>query len=222
MDPDLLVEDKIEDGVMLVRQLVRDQLGVSVSFWVKITEDGMWHLYIATPAMNAARSHEAYRIAYAALDKIPECSLRPTDIQLISDTDPMARDATALRDRYPSRELKRYHGKRLGKRETVELCIYPRLFPLEVRSLSDGRWQVLISEFDDQWVDCDSEDDARAIAAARVLEYEASARLKSGPEFVAELERTADVMERYRMGFGSRRLKRFAQIIQQEAAAQPA
>lgn len=222
MDPDLLVEDKIEDGVMLVRQLVRDQLGVSVSFWVKITEDGLWYLYIASPAINPARSHEAYRIAYAALDKIPECSLRPMDIQLISDTDPMARDAIALRDRYPSRELKRYRGKRLGKRETVEISIYPRRLPWKVRQLPDGNWQVLLSEFDDTWLDCESKEDAKTIAAAPVLQDEALDRIHSSEQFTAELEKTADIMQKYRLGFGSRFLRGLAHDIRQEVAARSA
>ena len=49
MDTELLVENKIEDGAALIRQLIRDQFEVRVAFWVKRTEEGLWYLYIATP-----------------------------------------------------------------------------------------------------------------------------------------------------------------------------
>ena len=215
MDSDLLLENKIEDGAALIRQLIRDQFEVSVAFWVKRTEEGLWYLYVATTSVKAEKLNEAYRIVYEALTKIPDCSVSPSEIKVITGTDPIADDAVALRDRNPSREEKRYRGKRLGNLATEELCIYPRRLPLEVRELPDGPWQVLISEIDDVWLTCDSEDDARTIAKARVLEEESLGRLNSGEQFAAELEKTADAMERYRMGFGSRFLRRRAEEVRQ-------
>ena len=215
MDTELLVENKIEDGDALIRQLIRDQFEVRVAFWVKRTEEGLWYLYIASSSVSAEKLNEAYRNVYAALSKIPECSVSPSEIKIITATDPIAREAVALRDRNPSREPKRYHGMRLGNLTTEELCIYPRRLPLKVRELPNGPWQVLINEIDDVWLTCDSEDDARTIAKARVLEEEALERLNSGEQFAAELEKTADAMEKYRMGFGSRSLRRRAQEVRQ-------
>lgn len=215
MDSDLLVENTIADGAALIRQLIRDQFEVTVAFWVKRTEEGLWNLYIATSSVSAEKLNERHRIVYEALTKIPDCSVLPSNINIITDTDPIARDAVALRDRNPSREVKRYRGKCLGNLATEELCIYPRRLPLEVRELSNGPWQVLISEFDDVWLTCDSEEDARTIAKARVLEEVAVGRLNSGEQFAAELEKTADAMEKYRMGFGSRSLKRRAQEVRE-------
>src|SRR5207253_4596145 len=139
----------------------------------------------------------------------------PMDISLINDTNPIALDAIAVRDRRSSRTLVRFGGNRLGNLAIVEAFIYPRRFPLQVRELPDGNWQVLISEFDDVWVTCDSEDDARTIAAARVLQDEALGRRNSDPSFPAELEKTAEVMAKYRMDFGSRFLRRRAQELRQ-------
>lgn len=215
MDTDVLVENKIEDGESLIRQLIREQFGVEVAFWVKTSEEGLWQLWIASPAVDPRNLGEALGNVYAALTKIPECSIRPSEINLISDTDPIAGQAVALRDRHPSRELKRYNAKRLGKLATEELCIYPRPFPWKVREFPDGTWQVLISEPDDVWLTCESEEEARTIAAAPVLEYQALARLKSGPQFAVELEKTADAMQKYRMGFGSRFLRRRAEEVRQ-------
>ncbi len=211
MDTDVLVENKIADGESVIRQLIREQFGVEVAFWAKTSKEGLWQLWIASPAVDPGNLGEALRKVYAALTRIPGCPVSPSEIRLLSNTEPIAREAVALRDRYPSREPKPYHAMHLGKLAIEELYIYPRPFPWEVRELHDGTWQVLISERDDVWLTCESEEEARTIAAAPALEYEALARLKSGPQFAAELEKTADAMQKYRMGFGSRFLKRHAQ-----------
>jgi hypothetical protein len=217
MDSDALVENKIDDGENLIRHLIREQFGVEVAFWVKISEDGLWQLWVASPAVDPGNLGEALRKVYAALTKTPDSSVSPSEIKLLSDADPIAREAVALRDRYPSRDPKPYKAKRLGKLAIEELWIYPRRFPWTVRELPDGTWQVLVSERDEVWLTGDSEEDVRAIAAAPVLEYEALARVKSGPQFAAELEKTADALAKYRMSFGSRFLRRRAQEVRETA-----
>src|SRR5262245_54946865 len=214
MDTDLLVENQIEDGQRLLNQLIRDQFEVAVAFWLQLTEEGLWQLWIASSSVDADRGG-AYRRVYATLSKIPQCRIAPSDITLLHPASPIARDAIAARDRYPSRKPTRYQGKRLGNLEIKEAYIYPRRFPWAVRQLPDGHWEVLISEADDVWLACDSEEDARAIAAAPLLEYEALERVKSGPQFAAELQKTADALEKYHMGFGSRFFNRRVQEVQQ-------
>ena len=154
-----------------------------------------------------------------ALTEIPECSISPSEISVIAATDPIAADAIASRDRNPSRETKRYRERRLGNLMTEEVVVYPRRFPLKVREALNGPWQVLISEFDDVWLTCDSEDDARTIANARVLEEEALEQQHPNEALAKELEKTAQVMEKYRMGFGSRSLRWHAQEVRQLAEA---
>ncbi len=218
MDTELLVENKLDDGEALIRHLMRGQLNVRVAFWIKRTEGASWYFYIATSSVTAEKLNDAYRIVYAAVTDIPQCSVLPSEIKIITFSDPIARDAVALRDRspIPIREKKFYREKRLGNLAAAELCIYPRRLPLKVRSVENGPWQVLINEADDVWLTCDSEDDARTIAKASVLEEEALERGESGEQFAIELENTADVMERYRMGFGSRSLRRRALEVRQQ------
>lgn len=215
MGTDVLVANKIADGQRLINQLIRDQFDVGVAFWVKTDEEGLWHLWIASSAVDEERMGEALRKVYAALSKVPNCEIMPSEIKLVEGTNPIARAAIAERDRNPGRDPVRYAGKQLGKLAIEEACIYPRRLPWEVRE-RDGVWEVSISDRD-VWLSCDSEDDARAIAAAPVLEYEALARLKSGPQFAAELEKTADTLAKYRMSFGSRFLRRRAQEVRQLA-----
>lgn len=218
MDTEILVESRIEDGELLIHQLIREQFGVEVAFWAKRNEDSLWQLWIASPSIESTNLGESLGRVYASLTKIPACSVLPTEINLLTGTDPIAREAVLLRDRDPSRGPKRYHGKRLGKLKTEELVIYPRRFPWKLRQSTDGTWQVLISERDDVWLDCDSEDEARAIAAAPVLEDEALARVKTGFQFADDLEKTADTMRKYRMVAFSR-LKGRAHEIRKQAEA---
>jgi hypothetical protein len=213
MDQDVLVEPIFEDGAKVIRRLRGDQFGVAVAFWTKTSDDGLWQFWIASSAVNPARMGDAIKVVFQVLDKLPDITVTPSDIRLTVPTDPVARDAIALRDRYPSRMRTRFHGMRLGKMATVDLCIYPRRLPLEMRDLPDGRWEVLVSETNDQWLTCDSEEDARAIASTPVLEDEALDRLKSGPQFRSELEKTADVLEKYRLGPKSRFLRRLVQKV---------
>src|SRR5215213_8800160 len=129
MDTNLLVENKIEDGAALIRHLIGDQFAVSLAFWVKRNEEGLWYLYIATSSVRAERLNEAYRIVLAALTDSREYLISPSEIKVITSTDPIAADAIALRDRNPSREPKRHRERRLGNLMTEEVVVYPRRFP---------------------------------------------------------------------------------------------
>jgi hypothetical protein len=211
MDQNLLVDDKIEDGALLIRCLERRHFDVTVAYWLKVAEESSWRFCVASSSFDANAPHLAFRALYDALDEIPQCTITPMDLTILSNTDPAARATVALRDRNPSREPKRYHGRRLNAVATAELVIYPRRLPMEVQQLSNGKWQVLITESDNVWLTCDSEEEARAIAAAPILEYEALDGIRSGGAFAAELEKTAAALAKHRMSFGNRFFTRLAE-----------
>jgi len=215
MDPGFLVDDKIEEGEMLIRQLRRDGFDVTAAFWVKIFAEGNWRLFIASPSFDPGKANLANRIVYAALDKVPKCTIGPLDITLLESTGPIARDAILLRDRFPIREPKRFHGRLLNVLATEEVLIYPQALPWEIRELPGGHWQVQVHEPDDLWLTCDSKEDAQRIAKAPVLYSHAVGRVEANEPFAIELETTANAMAKYRLGFGSRFLKRRAEEIRQ-------
>ena len=88
--------------------------------------------------------------------------------------------------------------------------------PFPVRQIA-GRWEVLLVP-EDLWLSCSSEDDARAIAAAPILEYESFEYARSGLSFADELDRTSSVLSRYRIGFGSRFFKHRADEVRRSAS----
>jgi hypothetical protein len=77
----------------------------------------------------------------------------------------------------------------------------PSRFP--VRHVEGRGWEVLIAGREN-WLSCRNDEDARTLSNASMLEVDVLEGRRRGEEFAAKLERLADMLERYRMGFGSR------------------
>jgi hypothetical protein len=127
MDTELLVENRLDDGRKLLVQLTRGNFDVTIAVWVKTSEEGLWHFYIASNCLEPGMVGDAYRTVYASLTKIPDSSISLSDIKLIPDSNPIALDAVKIRDRSPVRLPNRHFGKRLGNLAIEEAYIYPRL-----------------------------------------------------------------------------------------------
>jgi hypothetical protein len=123
MDTELLVEQKT-DGQRLIEQLERDGFPVSVAFWVRTSEDGLWHLDIASPAVKDQRSVEPLRRLYAALDKVSSPWVTLVNVTLLPEQDSIARAAIEMRDRYPT-PLPINRTERLGNLTIYQAYIYP-------------------------------------------------------------------------------------------------
>ena len=136
MDTELLVESQIDDGQRLIEQLDRDGFEVRAAFWVKTSEEGLWHLYIASPSVDEAKQGEAYRKVYASLSRIPDSWISPSDIKLINDANLISQDIVAVRNRHPARTPIRYRGKRIGNISIIEVYIYPRPVTSDVQTAS--------------------------------------------------------------------------------------
>jgi hypothetical protein len=134
MDTELLVDDQIVEGQLLVERLVQDEFDVSAAFWAKTSEDGLWQLFIASPAVDEKRPSAAYQKVYTLLEAIPSSSISPADIKLspsainlLNDKNEIAQAAIELRDRLPARIPTRYHGKHLGNLSVKDVYIYPNI-----------------------------------------------------------------------------------------------
>jgi hypothetical protein len=126
MDTELLVDNRVDDGQKLLTELVRNGFDVSVAFWAKTSEEGLWQLYIGSTRVQAETLGDAYRTVYTCLSRIPDPSVSLSQIKLVHATNPAAMDAIAVRDSDPGRIPIKYQGKRLGNLAIEEACIYPR------------------------------------------------------------------------------------------------
>jgi hypothetical protein len=127
MDTELLVDGQIADGQLLVEQLVKDNFEVSAAFWVKLNDDSLWQLYIASPEVDEHKSTNAYRKVYSSLSNLSLASISNLDINVISDNNPTARAVIELRDRLPARIPTRHRGRRLGSLPVKEVYIYQKM-----------------------------------------------------------------------------------------------
>lgn len=127
MDTELLVEPRIEDGRKLLGELVRDGFDVTVAVWVRTSEEASWSLTIGSNSVTPEKSGEAYGTLYVCLSRLPDSSVSLSEVKLVQASDPIARDAVAVRERHPGFSPIRYNGKRLGNLAIEEAYIYPRI-----------------------------------------------------------------------------------------------
>jgi hypothetical protein len=130
VDQELLVDSRMEDGEKLLSQLVRSGFDVTVAFWVRTSEEGLWHLYIGSNAVSPGSVGDAYGTLYTCLSKIPDTSVSFSEVKMVHPSNPMASEAIAVRDRNPARLPVTYRGKRLGNEPIEEAYIYPKIGPM--------------------------------------------------------------------------------------------
>jgi hypothetical protein len=124
VDTELLVESQL-DGQRLVDQLVRDGFPVEAAFWVKNSSEGLWHLYVASPAVDPERIGQAYGVVNVSLSKLTSPWVSLTDVKLIRPDNPIARDVLDILRRSPGPLPTRTRRPRLGAMEIEEAYIYP-------------------------------------------------------------------------------------------------
>ena len=135
MDTEPLVENRIDDGERLLIELVREGYNVSAAAWLKTSEEGLWFLYVGSTSVDAGKLADAYRTVYACLSRIPNSSVDMSEVKLVHESNPVARDVMAIRDRYPSGRLStKYSGNRIGLIAIEEAYIYPSITPTLTRN----------------------------------------------------------------------------------------
>jgi hypothetical protein len=127
MDTELLVDNRIEEGQKLVAELIVAGFDVSIAFWAKTSDEGLWNLFIGSTSVEPSKIGDAYRTLYACLSKTPDSGLSMSDVKLIEATNPIATDAMAVRRRKPGRLPIRFRGQRLGNLPVEEAYVYPRV-----------------------------------------------------------------------------------------------
>ena len=136
MDTDVLVNDQIHDGRLLLNNLVRTGFAVTVAFWVKPRDEDLWLLHIASPLTDTNSLPSHYQAVYASLRRITNPSISLHQTRLIDASSELAKEAIAIRDRNLSRSVTEFHGKWLGNLAIDEAYIYPlsvaSMTPIEV------------------------------------------------------------------------------------------
>jgi hypothetical protein len=127
MDTELLVDEHIEDGRKLLAELVRSGFDVTAAFWVKTSEEGIWHLYIVSNKLDGSQHADAYRAAYAAITRLGPSSISFSELKLVAPGNPIALDAQKLRPRLSANTPGRFAHARLGSVSADEVYLYPKI-----------------------------------------------------------------------------------------------
>ena len=125
MDTELLVEDRIDEGRVLLEHLMTADFQVAVAFWVKPGEDAVWRLYIAPSGFSRGDRSGEHAKVYAILDHIPGTSISPSDITLLDPASQAAEVVAELRDRSSTNAPRKYRDQRFGNLSAKEAIIYP-------------------------------------------------------------------------------------------------
>ncbi|MCA9211360.1 MAG: hypothetical protein KDA55_23540 [Planctomycetales bacterium] len=129
MGEEILVAEQIEAGAEFVRDF-NQYVPVAVAFWVASGESDDLVLYVASDDIDDRNFDVAYGEVLRRLGGKRSRWLDPFQIKLLNSSDPIARDAVRIRDRYPAPLVTRYGGSSLGGTSVDGACIYPPISTL--------------------------------------------------------------------------------------------
>ena len=137
MDKDTLVSEQIESGERLISALAADGFDIRVAFWAKLTDEGKWFLYLASPMVDDKGPAAAYRLVHAILRKMPDLWIDPLEIRVVGLNDSLTEAALevikpkvpdspyAVRNPKPYPGMTRFRGATLGGVSIDGAVIYP-------------------------------------------------------------------------------------------------
>jgi hypothetical protein len=124
VDQGALVESKIGDGRRLVERFAADGNPVRAAFWARTVEDDLSFLYVVSDVYDRDGPTASYRAVHSAIQKLGKCSVRSSEIKVISPKNPMAKDVLAIMAHHPGRLGAEPWGA-LGSIAVEQTYIYP-------------------------------------------------------------------------------------------------
>ncbi len=138
MDTNILVNDRLESGTVLIDALREVGVEVSVAFWAKLADESDWNLYLASPAVEVDEEEtKAYCMLRMILSSKPELGIDLFDVTFVDLDNSMAVAAAevikpkaatgpfAVANPKPYPGMTRYGGKVFGGLEIDGAYIYP-------------------------------------------------------------------------------------------------
>jgi hypothetical protein len=95
MDQGSMVSEQTESGKRLIDALAADGFDVRVAFWAKLTDEGKWYLYLASPLVDEKGPLAAYRLIDGILRKTPDLWIDSLEIRVVGLNDSLTEGALA-------------------------------------------------------------------------------------------------------------------------------
>jgi hypothetical protein len=128
MDHIPLVDEQIHDGQRFIDQLREHGFPVTVSCWLRTSEDGQWWLYLVSPVVAEVGLREAFMRTHPIFWGMkPPLALNRLTVTLVSPNEPIGKALTELQRR-PWGQCGGhygYDGVRLGDLSIDGAYLYP-------------------------------------------------------------------------------------------------
>ena len=133
MDQDTMVSVNLAGGWQLIGALEERGFAVDAGFWAKLSDDGRWILYLASPYVDQNGLGESYRLIHAILRDAPEWGIDAFSVTVLGSGNSMTEAAANLVQRKGTngvnpksyRGIWRFSGGFLGKFHVDAAFIYP-------------------------------------------------------------------------------------------------
>ncbi|HWY88832.1 MAG TPA: hypothetical protein VNX28_19120 [Gemmataceae bacterium] len=125
MDTEMLVDKRIYDGERLIKALAEKGVDVGIAFWLKMSDDGKWVLFLALPSVGAKGLAAAYSDVYKVLAAMEGIWIEMADIKVLALDDPVAKYVMSLRDRHRGQYALQLKSHRFPNLDAEEAYIYP-------------------------------------------------------------------------------------------------
>ena len=113
MDQGSLVGEQIRQGAKFVHAL-GNYAPLSAAFWLKLSDEGQWYLYLTSPQIDYSNLKAAYAEVWRLLSPGPNPWLHPFQVKLVPNEDPVAREMVDIQQRYASEGDERVRVSMLG------------------------------------------------------------------------------------------------------------
>ena len=124
MDQEPLVIEQIEAGKNFIAELDK-YVPVRAAFWLKVTEDSGWYLYIASGRITDQNVKAAYGEVARVSKTIDDPNFDLFRVKLIGVNDPFARAALELHKRFRARVPTHIRGRSFGGMSVEGVYVYP-------------------------------------------------------------------------------------------------
>jgi hypothetical protein len=98
---------------------------VKAIFWIRPHEENDWTLCIVSKTYDEKGPTVSYRMVVDALPGIPHASIAISDVKVIGENDPIAKDVLSIQDQQPGPMAVGSRQSRLGNVEIDEVYVYP-------------------------------------------------------------------------------------------------
>lgn len=124
MDQKVLVRDEIDAGATFIQSLNKT-VPVQAAFWLYDTYEGQWFLYLASDQITSGNIREGYEHVLRADLENPSLYFDSLQVKLIPLKSPLAQEALAIYERYPSETVTRIDRYSFGGLPIAGGYLYP-------------------------------------------------------------------------------------------------